>query len=94
MYIVHMYIYIYIYIYICIYTWDIIIDDPFKHDILDMDINGNCVVHLLFLTLFFWWWNSKASQKKNKYIMHVNISLSISICIKYSENMDASSDSN
>ena len=51
MYIVHMY--IYIYIYICIYTWDIIIDDPFKHDILDMDINGNCVVHLLFLTLFF-----------------------------------------
>ena len=57
MYIVHMYIYIYIYV----YTWDIIIDDPFKHDILDMDINGNCVVHLLFLTLFFWWWNSKAS---------------------------------
>ena len=53
MYIINIYIYCSYYIYMCIYTWDIIIDDPFKHDILDMDINGNCVVHLLLLTLFF-----------------------------------------
>ena len=115
----------YISMYIYIYTWTIIVDDPFKHDILDMDINGNCVVHLLLLTLLSFMMKQPGIVKKTKYIMHVDILLSISIpigslyaiygniyhqytpnvsiytihgsygiCIKYSENMDASSDSN